>query len=952
MNRSYAGLTEQLASFVSCEADDAFFVLAPNAHFRVVYCSHSPETIFQLPSSYSTESWFTDCWPNAAQVEWQGFVIRSLALNPLGQWVVPRSLLRDHHTSQIVMLQSMSFQGQDFIACIVKNSVLEDVSESFSEEEKEADDHSYQAILSHVNEPMGLFELDEKEDFRILWLNKAAYKYVQPIVDASGLRFAHLLPDAMQHSWSHYQETLISAWETVSCCFIGDESSELAWELSFTPVSHVQNKDRRFIGHCRDITRLYQHDFRENRRKQEFINLVECSPDLIVRYNTDLRRIYINKAFEQVTGANAEKALGKRPTQYSGIGKGAMTLEALVQETFDIGKERECMIQFKGVEGELRHLDVRSIPEFNKQGNVEYVMTISRDVTEKHEALIKSHLNENRFRTLVENSPDYICRYDLNCRLIYANPATLTIYQDHGIDVIGLTPTQIRKKLISVSGLKPESRESVIHSYMKRVIATGKSAESEIMIPMPDGDRYSFVSLTPEFNQGEIQSILVIIRDLSEVREYQEQVRFLSRFDALTGLANRESFLRKVHSSLSNAVIAGRCFGLLVMGIDHFKSINESLGYDCGDVVLKTLAQRLLSDGHSHSFLARLGGDEFGCLLQKISDREHLQKKAEELLQILNQPMILNGKEVLVSVSVGACLYPDDVSDADSLIRYADSALLAAKKEIRGKIRFYSEELTAKTADQLQLRQDLRLALKKEEFDIYLQPKVDLKTRKLVGAEALVRWNHPERGVIYPDNFISIAEDIGLIYDLDLLVLKRLCEHIRRWQDRHPNGLRFAVNLSGAEFRNPCLPSTLADIITQAGCQPELLEMEITEGVLLDNSKAVEATVRGLKEIGLSIALDDFGTGYSSLSYLSRYPIDTLKIDRSFVDNMSTSPSSRVLVNTIVSMAKSLNMGVVAEGVETEEQASQLLNMGVSVAQGYLYDKPMPIKDFEEKYLR
>jgi len=299
---------------------------------------------------------------------------------------------------------------------------------------------------------------------------------------------------------------------------------------------------------------------------------------------------------------------------------------------------------------------------------------------------------------------------------------------------------------------------------------------------------------------------------------------------------------------------------------------------------------------------------------------------------------------------MGACLFPDDADELDDIVRYADSALFAAKATQRGSIRYYSQELTDQALERMEFRNSIRSGINNKEFCVYLQPKISLSDGSLMGAEALVRWQHPRRGLVTPDSFIPVAEEMGLISEIDMLVLDQLCQYLSSWRNLLEDGQRFAVNLSAVQFNRQDLISSIEKIVQLHRCDTANLELEITEGVLLVHCEHLERKINELKSMGFTLALDDFGTGYSSLSYLSRYPIDVLKIDRSFVTDMSQSKSSQVLVKTIVSMAQNLDMKVVAEGVEDHDQVSLLREYGVDLAQGFLYSKPIPIEQFAEKY--
>jgi predicted signal transduction protein with EAL and GGDEF domain len=343
-----------------------------------------------------------------------------------------------------------------------------------------------------------------------------------------------------------------------------------------------------------------------------------------------------------------------------------------------------------------------------------------------------------------------------------------------------------------------------------------------------------------------------------------------------------------------------------------------------------------------------LGGDEFAVLLPEIRSGDDMARVAAKILEAFNAPFMLEGKEVFVSTSVGIAVYPDDSEDADDLIRQADSAMYFAKRSGRNNFRFYSKDLTASAGERLTLESELRRALERNELELYYQPKIWLTDGRMVGSEALLYWNNPQRGVVSPDHFISIAEDSGMIVEIGEWVLREACRTACAWNGPGKPLHRVAINLSARQFQSGDLVKTVCDVLDETGCYPEWIELEITESLLLDEQGEVLAILEAFRTLGISIAIDDFGTGYSALSYLTRFPIATLKIDRSFISSVTTDNFRAELVKAIISIARSLDQQVVAEGVETVEQAAFLQAHGCQMSQGYLYSKPVAKAAFEK----
>ncbi|PPC76856.1 hypothetical protein C4K68_13555 [Pokkaliibacter plantistimulans] len=700
----------------------------------------------------------------------------------------------------------------------------------------------------------------------------------------------------------------------------------------------------------RDYTERHQAEERLHASEQAFRTLVENSPDAIVRYDTQCRRIYVNHVYEEICGLSNGAVLGKNPSELSAAGLNVAQLEQKLLAVIASKQPDNIDICLQGNDGRLRYFELKLTPELGQRGDTVSVLAVARDITERKDIEEQLYRSELTYRTLVENSPDIICRYNTQRRLVYCNPALLKLVNMQASDIIGLTAAEARLKILQSHGYTDVPRESKVDEAIGEVIATGKSTELETKILNSQGVQIStLLRLTAEYDRDNtLISVLAVARDISDIQEYQQRIHMLAFYDPLTALPNRSFFNDKVRRSLLNARLKGKRAGLMIIDLDHFKTVNDSLGHGHGDTLLKIISQRLQNCLDASATLARLGGDEFGVLLSKVEDRQDLHTQAHYAMAAIRDPLLVDGKEISVSASIGACIYPDDGDDLDDLVRFADSALYMAKASGRNTLRFYSKELTTQARERLELENDLRRCLERDEMRLLYQPKIDLRSGQILGAEALIRWHHPRRGLLTPDRFIHLAEDNGTIVDLGRWVIETACQAACRWNQRPGQPLKIAVNLSGRQFFESEQP--LLAVIEQAllrhHCPALWLEVEITEGILLEDRPDVMDQLQQIRALGLTIAVDDFGTGYSSLGYLARFPIDTLKIDRSFVDKLTTARESAALVRAIISMARSLGMELVAEGVETEEQAIMLASMGCQQAQGYYYGKPMSEADF------
>lgn len=462
------------------------------------------------------------------------------------------------------------------------------------------------------------------------------------------------------------------------------------------------------------------------------------------------------------------------------------------------------------------------------------------------------------------------------------------------------------------------------------------------------GQAHTWVRIT--YNTDSLVSrFIAVTQDVSELSTYRQQLHSLSFVDTLTGLPNRSLLNELISQNIGEAIGQKNSLGLMVLGLDGFKAINDTLGHGTGDQLLRELATRLSDCVRSYDTVARLGGDEFAILLPKIRDSVDLGNIARKLIATTAEPFRLERKELFITCSIGIMLYPSDGCDETELLRFADAAMCHAKKTGRNNFQFYSAELTMRTAERMALDAQLRQAERNGELELHYQPQIDLVSGKLIGAEALLRWNHPERGMVMPDKFIGIAEETGVILSIGEWVLRTGCHMARRWNEGRFGGdiIKVALNLSPRQFRMNDLVATIRNVLAETGCRPEWLECEITENLLLDDSERIRAMLFEIKGLSVSLSIDDFGTGYSSFAYLNRYPVEAIKIDRSFIRDIVSNPDAAELVKAIISMARNLHLEVVAEGVETAEQEDFLKTHGCHIGQGWLYGKAMPKLQFE-----
>lgn len=438
-----------------------------------------------------------------------------------------------------------------------------------------------------------------------------------------------------------------------------------------------------------------------------------------------------------------------------------------------------------------------------------------------------------------------------------------------------------------------------------------------------------------------------IIQDFTDRVRYEQQLETLANYDSLTGLANRMFLLTHLEYVIKTAKRTGEQFAVLMFDLDRFKDINDSYGHTSGDELLVQVANRFLARLREGDLISRLGGDEFAVVMPNLVQAEDAGRLAEEMIKALAQDYKLsNGVSVHVGTSVGIVLYPHHAKDPTTLLQYGDAALYKSKEEGRGIYRYYTDELTSKARKRLECESQLHKALANNEFEVYYQPQVHIASGRIVGAEALMRWNHPQRGVISPTEFIPMAEETGLINEMGEWILHETCRQGKEWMNRG-HRLTLAVNLSVHQIRSMNIPQKVEDILKRTGYDPQKLELELTESALMQREEESVEMLHTLRAKGIRLAIDDFGTGYSSLSYLKRFPIDVLKIDKSFIDDVPYEKDDMAIVTAIIAMGQALNFQVLAEGVEHQEQLEFLHEKGCSLFQGYLKSKPLCAKEFE-----
>ena len=600
------------------------------------------------------------------------------------------------------------------------------------------------------------------------------------------------------------------------------------------------------------------------------------------------------------------------------------------------GQRASLVVHYRlaGADGRVRHCHDSMMLEVDAEGRPTAAIGVVVDVSERIREAEVMHEKESQFRSTMEAAQVGI--FLLQDSLFrYVNPFLTKLF--------GYSEEELVDRRGPLDLLIPEQRAMVAEQMRQR--AGGEPGKPyEIVCVRKDGSTFPAIILgSPATYEGRPASVGTLL-DISAQKEAEQRARELADFDPLSGLPNRRLLRDRCTQLLAAAERDGSEMALIFLDLDHFKRVNDSLGHSVGDELLCAVAQRLSTALRKVDTLARLGGDEFIIALPGVR-AAGAAEVACRLIDVCAAPFSLGGHELAISPSLGISLYPVDGTDFEALLRNADAAMYKAKEAGRNAFRFYSSEMNVATLKHLLMESRLRRGLGAHEFVLHYQPLVH-ETGGIIGVEALIRWQNPEVGLVQPDQFIHVAEDIGLINPIGDWVLREACRQVRAWQDAGLPPLFVAVNVSPIQFRQAGFVDTVASALSASGLDARYLELELTERTVMNDAEQNLGTLSALNDMGIELALDDFGTGYSSLAYLKRIPVGKLKIDRSFVRDLEVDPDDRAIASTILSMGRSLRLKVLAEGVETAEQYEILRGMGCELVQGYHFSRPLPPEQF------
>ena len=554
--------------------------------------------------------------------------------------------------------------------------------------------------------------------------------------------------------------------------------------------------------------------------------------------------------------------------------------------------------------------------------------------------LEKATKDQVLFAEVIKNTEEAIIISDESNTIVSVNRAFVRITGYTEEEAIGKNP-----RMLSSGRQGRQFYEAMWESIQE----TG-SWQGEIWNRKKSGETYlEWLSISTLRNsKNEITRHVAIFTDITKRKEVEQRIHFLAYYDTLTNLPNRVLFGDRLFQALASARRNGGKVALLFLDLDRFKSINDSLGHVAGDILLQSVARRLKQCIRETDSICRQGGDEFMIVLPGIERKDDVIGIARKIISSMSEPHVIDSRNLVVSFSIGISIFPEDANNPDALIQHADAAMYHAKEHGRNNFQFFTSDMNAEALELLSLEADLRRAMKEGQLQVHYQPQADNKTGKIIGIEALARWHHPERGDVPPSKFIPIAEESGLISQLGHWVLKTACAQNKKWQEEGLIRIPVAVNLSALQFHQKDLVEMVAQVLKETGLEAKYLELELTEGIVMSNAESTIDTLNSLKKMGVMLSIDDFGTGYSSLSYLKRFPIDKLKVDRSFIRDIGTNKDDATIATTIISMGHNLGVRVIAEGVETQEQLAFLKENRCDETQGYYVSRPLSAADFSD----
>ncbi|OHX35426.1 two-component system response regulator [Methylomonas sp. LWB] len=697
---------------------------------------------------------------------------------------------------------------------------------------------------------------------------------------------------------------------------------------------------------------LYKHQLERKLKESEqwFGKTLRCISDAVIATDTDSRVRFMNPVAEDATGQSLEQAKGRRieelMTLVSESDRGVVenpiisTLESLEVTALE---RATILVNPQGTEFPV---DDGAAPIIDDDGTLFGAVMVFRDITARREMENLLRESEERFHSSFEMAAIGMALVSLDGAFLQVNNALCETFGYGRAELLNG-----RLRMLMPDGEPHHLLDQCLHQLLADERPTFQ-IELECLHKTAGKRVWTLLSASlVRGPDGVPQYFIVQVQNISNRKYAEQQLIYLANHDPLTGLLNRDQFHARLTQALSTARRHGSKLALMFLDLDRFKLINDTLGHRLGDLLLQATSDRLKSTVRANDVLARLGGDEFIVLLNDITHSDDVARIAQKTIDILTQPFTLEGNDLVVTASVGISVFPDDGKDSHTLLMNADTAMYLAKERGKNNYQFYTLAMTERSLERMTVERGLRRALAERELRLHFQVQIDSVSGLATGAEALVRWQHPEWGLVYPDRFITVAEETGLIVQVGAWVLREACLQAKAWIEHGGPFASVAVNVSARQFLEANLFQTVKDILSETGLNPNALELEITESAVMQNPESTLQVLRQFQALGVRLSIDDFGTGYSNLTYLYRFPVQSVKIDRSFVIGLAEDGSSKTLVRAIVALAHELRLSVVVEGVETAEQLAFLTAQGCDSLQGYLFSRPVSAEQFSQAFV-
>jgi diguanylate cyclase (GGDEF)-like protein/PAS domain S-box-containing protein len=817
-------------------------------------------------------------------------------------------------------------------------SVIQDITEK----------HTIAEDLRRTNENLESFFQSTSEAIDITDLN-SIIQYVNPAFEAMfgwtkdeliGKKLP-IIPESWKETSNILEKRLINGEHitNIEIQLQRKDGTLMDVSLSLSPLKNEKGDIEGFVAITRDISaqKKIEKALQENEEKYKLVS--ENMSDLVCLVNIEGVFEYVSPSYEKVLGYSIHDLQGKSTFEWIHPDDFELVTK-LFSELNETKKVVTARFRYRQIDNYYIFVESHAVPLFDENGNLQRILVTSRDISEQVKAEQALQESEQKFRLIAEYSSDLIRVEDSLGIIQYASPS-------HKI-ILGYNPKELEGKSI-ISLVHPEDVPLVKTKFIHK---NDKRNPTQYRVRTTNGNYIWMEShSSPIFDEnGKLLHFIIVARDISERKNYEEKLKQLAFYDELTGVANRRFFQDKLNKQIEKSRQNNTPFALMYMDLDRFKWVNDSLGHDVGDELLQNFVIRLKTCLSESDTIGRWGGDEFAVLLSRVQSKEEAAQVAQQIIQTMQPPWNIKGYEFVLTSSIGISFYPEDGQTAEELLSHADQALYQAKVEGRNNFYFYEKALTDNMQRLILLENSLKQALEQKAFHLVYQPQIHLTTGKLIGVEALLRYTHPTLGNISPVEFIPICERLDIINDITEWVLQEASRQIKEWTEKGLN-IRVAVNISPLNIENKTFVEKLMSIFRKNKSDLRYLELELTETALTKNIDEASKILERLKQIGVRIALDDFGSGYSSLVYFKNFPIDKIKVDRSFVKEIPKKERDIVIIDSILLLSKRLGIEVICEGIETEEQASHLQKLGCEFAQGYYFSPPLTKEEFEDKYI-